>query len=176
MHFYTIYAIFTQFMRFLHDFTQFYVIFAQFYIIFTQFYAIFCNFYAIFCQAQIFCSQTPKTILHPWWWWWGQFSSLSLLQQPDSERGDADRKSEVSTGLGAENAGFEPETLGPTAVTERVGWPLDGHVFSQSVCDKWWRRTLLEKLMCLKKTFKAARATPQKQNSKSSEQGWLRHL
>ena len=62
-------------------------------------------------------------------------SSLLLLQQPDSERGDADRKSEVSTG--SENAGFEPETLGPTAVTERVGWPLDGHVFSQSVCDKW---------------------------------------
>ena len=65
-------------------------------------------------------------------------SSLLLLQQPDSERGEADRKSEVSTGLGAENAGFEPETLGPTVnVTERVGWPLDGHVFSQSVCDKW---------------------------------------
>ena len=62
-------------------------------------------------------------------------SSLSLLQQPDSERGDADRKSEVSTG--SENAGFEPETLGPTTVTERVGWPLDGHVFSQSVCDKY---------------------------------------
>ena len=61
-------------------------------------------------------------------------SSLLLLQQPDSERGDADRKSEVSTG--SENAGFEPETLGPTTVTERVGWPLDGHVFSQSVCDK----------------------------------------
>ena len=58
-------------------------------------------------------------------------SSLLLLQQPDSERGDADRKSEVSTGLGAENAGFEPETLGPTAVTERVGWPLDGHVFTE---------------------------------------------
>jgi len=57
-------------------------------------------------------------------------------QQPDSERGDADRKSEVSTG--AENAGFEPEPLGPTTVTER-----------------------------------AARATPQKQNPKSSEQGWL---
>merc|ERR1711936_1466706 len=57
-------------------------------------------------------------------------------QQPDSEGGDADRKSEVSTG--AENAGFEPEPLGPTTVTER-----------------------------------AARATPQKQNPKSSEQGWL---
>jgi len=53
-------------------------------------------------------------------------------QQPDSERGDADRKT------GSENAGFEPETLGPTTVTER-----------------------------------AARATPQKQNPKSSEQGWL---
>ena len=65
-------------------------------------------------------------------------SVLTLLQHPDSERGEADCKSEVSTGLGAENAGFEPETLGPTAnVTERVGWPLDGHVFSQSVCDKW---------------------------------------
>merc|ERR1712083_305766 len=59
-------------------------------------------------------------------------------QQPDSERGDADRKSEVSTG--AENAGFEPEPLGPTTVTERAA---------------------------------SARATPQNQNPKSSEQGWL---
>ena len=41
-HFYTIYAIFTQFMRFLHDFTQFYVIFTRFYaifVIFTLFFA-----------------------------------------------------------------------------------------------------------------------------------------
>ena len=36
--------------------------FVQIYMIFTQFYA----FFAIFCQAQIFCCQAPKTILHPW--------------------------------------------------------------------------------------------------------------
>ena len=53
--FYTIYAIFT----------QFYVIFAQFYMIFTRFYAIFKFFESDFCQAQIFCCQAPKTILHP---------------------------------------------------------------------------------------------------------------
>ena len=56
------------FYTILRDFTWFYVIFAQFYMIFTRFYAIFKFFESDFCQAQIFCCQAPKTILHPWIW------------------------------------------------------------------------------------------------------------
>ena len=75
----------------------------------------------MFMKSLLFTGQCPANL-----------SSLSLLQQADSERGDADRKSEVSTG--AENAGFEPEPLGPTTVTERVGCLFD--VFSESDGDK----------------------------------------
>ena len=52
---------FTRFTRFLNDFTWFCAILHDFYTILRDF----CDFYAIFCQAQIFCCQAPKTILHP---------------------------------------------------------------------------------------------------------------
>ena len=51
-HFYTIYAIFTRFLR---DFCDFYAILSIFYAIFAIFMPFlrdFCDFYAIFCQAQ----------------------------------------------------------------------------------------------------------------------------
>ena len=51
-HFYTIYAIFTRFLR---DFCDFYAILSNFYAIFAicmRFLRDFCDFYAIFCQAQ----------------------------------------------------------------------------------------------------------------------------
>ena len=70
-HFYTIYAIFTRFLR---DFCDFYAILSNFYAIFAicmRFLRDFCDFYAIFCQAQNVWSQAPKTIIQAWqqeWW------------------------------------------------------------------------------------------------------------
>ena len=58
-HFYTIYAIFTQFYTILHDFCA---IFHDFCTILRDF----CDFYAIFCQAKILASQAPKTIIQAW--------------------------------------------------------------------------------------------------------------
>ena len=65
-HFYTIYAIFTRFLR---DFCDFYAILSNFYAIFAicmRFLRDFCDFYAIFCQAQNVWSQAPKTIIQAW--------------------------------------------------------------------------------------------------------------
>ena len=45
----------------LHDLRDFYTILRDFCAILHDFYTT----YAIFCQAQIFCCQAPKTILHP---------------------------------------------------------------------------------------------------------------